>query len=147
MDASLPANVITAILWAVGLHDGFCPSPFPTEGPAGVPEEVGALAARAPAHAEGQQHEAPAGAHQQPEQRGHSGEQRVLRHLPGLLQLSLRHPPSQVGETLPGGAGKGGTAALKQSPLALPPLPQPIRQANGQCLRDADTFSLRRSSC
>ena len=76
------------------LHDGFCFPPFPMEGPDGVSEELGALASRALAHAEGQQHEAPQVSHQQPEQRGHRGEQHVRSYPPGLLQLNLQHPPT-----------------------------------------------------
>lgn len=64
------------------------------EGPDGISEELGTLAAQALAHPEGQQHETPQVPQQQPEQRGHGGQQRLRSHLPGLLQLSAQHLPS-----------------------------------------------------
>lgn len=131
---------------AAGLHDGFCFPPFPTEGPDGVPEELGALAARALAHPEGQQHEAPQVSQQQPEQWGHGGEQRVRSHLPGLLQLRLSTRPPRA---LPAGrvAVPGGEGRDTRTRTPPPALPHPIRQANRQCLPGpADTFSPRRSS-
>lgn len=67
---------------------------FPTEGPDGVSEELGALEAGALEHPEGQQHETPQVSHQQRQQRGHRGQQRVCGHLPDFLQLSPSVAPS-----------------------------------------------------
>lgn len=96
------------------------------EGPDGVSEELGALAARALACAERQQHEAPEVPHQQPEQRGHGGQQCVRGQLPGLLQLRPQHPLpvvplragwlSKVGEALWGWAGRDALAYIPAFP-------------------------------
>ena len=144
------------------MHDGSCFPPFPTEGPDGVSEELGALAAGAPAHPEGQQHEAFQVSHQQPELRGHGGQQCVLSILPGLLQLRLWHLPSSWSRCWLGshrrwerpsrGWGQWGgvgsdTGAHANFPTSLLSPPTPIRRANGQCLLGTvDTFSPRRSS-
>lgn len=134
------------------MPDGLYFPPFPAEGPDGVPEELGALAAGAPARPEGEQHEALQVSHQQPELRGHSRQQRVRSLLPDLLQLRLgRLPPCgslPAWVATPGGrdpprdwgAGGRGNTTGTHAP-SLRSRPKRIRQANGQCLLGPeDTF-------
>lgn len=134
------------------MSDGLCFPPFPAEGPDGVPEELGALAAGAPARPEGEQHEALQVSHQQPELRGHSRQQRIRSLLPDLLQLRLgRLPPCGLTAGLGGhprwerpsqGLGPGGWGSTRgRHTTSLHSRPEPIRQANGQCLLGPeDTF-------
>lgn len=132
------------------MPDDLCFPPFPAEGPDGVPEELGALAAGAPACPEGEQHEALQVSHQQPELRAHSGQQHVRSLLPDLLQLRLRHlPPCGLTAGLGGhpgwerpsqGLGGQGSATGTHA-TSLRSHPEPIRQADGQCLLGLkDTF-------